>query len=193
MNACTVDLNHDVLKKEVDIQACRMGSRDAQKHFYDHFAPMVLGVCRRYLSNTMEAEDAMIRTLYKALTSLDSLRDASQLKAWLRRIATNECLMDIRKHKQVFWEDLDAVPELTNNQPTILDKLMENDLLKLLHHLPEGYRTIFNLYVLDGFNHREIGELLGISLHTSKSQLLHARKKLAGMLKQPNKIEDEFQ
>lgn len=169
-----------------------MGRRDAQKHFYDHFAPMVLGVCRRYLPNTMEAEDAMIRSLFKALTSLVSLRDDSQIKAWLRRIATNECLMDIRKHKQAFLEDLDNMREISDNQPTILDDLMEEDLLKLLHLLPDGYRTIFNLYVLDGYNHREIGELLGISLHTSKSQLLQARKKLAGMLEQPNKIEDEF-
>lgn len=180
------------LIKEVDIQACLMGRRDAQKHFYDQFAPMVLGVCRRYLSNTMEAEDAMIRTLYKALTSLESLRDITQIKAWLRRIATNECLMDIRKHKLVFTEDLNAVRVIIDEQPSALDDLMEDDLLKILHRLPDGYRTIFNLYVLDGYNHREIGELLGISLHTSKSQLLQARKKLAGMVEQPNKIEDEI-
>jgi RNA polymerase sigma-70 factor (ECF subfamily) len=140
----------------------------------------------------MEAEDAMIRTLYKALTSLESLRDTTQIKAWLRRIASNECLMEIRKHKHVFTEDLDTVRALTDDQPSALDDLMEDDLLKLLHHLPDGYRTIFNLYVLDGYNHREIGELLGISLHTSKSQLLQARKKLVGLVEQPNKIEDEI-
>lgn len=162
------------------IEACRRGDRAAQRRFYDRHAPWVLGVCRRYLHALPEAEDAMIRTLHRALTRLDDLRDARQLRSWLRRIAVNECLMDLRGRK--LFTDGDVLPELPARDGDAIDHLAEKDLLSLLESLPLGYRTVFNLYALEGYNHREIGELLGISLHTSKSQFAQARKRLAARL-----------
>jgi RNA polymerase sigma factor (sigma-70 family) len=162
------------------VEECLAGDRRAQKEFYDSFAPFILGVCARYLAHRMEAEDAMILSLHKALMQMDRLRDRSNLKGWLRRIAVNECLMLLRKkHMQIV--DPDQV-SIHSPDPNGLTDLLTNDILSMLQYLPTGYRTIFNLYVLEGYTHKEIGELLGISLNTSKSQLIQARKKLAAMM-----------
>lgn len=165
------------------IEACRLGDRAAQRRFYDRHAPWVLGVCRRYLGSLPEAEDAMIRALYRALTRLDDLRDVRQLRPWLRRIAANECLMDLRARR--IFTDGESLPEIPDANADAPGQMAARDLLALLDTLPLGYRTIFNLYVIEGYNHREIGELLGISLHTSKSQFAQARKRLAALLGQP--------
>lgn len=153
----------------------------AQRLFYERYAPLVLGTCRRYLENDQEAEDAMVQALYKALTRLDTLHSGASLRAWLRRIAVNECLMLLRQRRPVqdWFED---VEERTAGPQ---EGLQARDLIRLLDRLPTGYRTIFNLYVMEGYRHREIGELLGISIHTSKSQLLQARRKLAAWLGKP--------
>ncbi len=145
----------------------------------------------RYLSDRDEAEDAMIRSMFSALTRIRSLRDPRAVRPWLKRIAVNECLMILRQKPPLSasWEEIEvAVPakDLTSQNPEM------SDLLHLIARLPEGYRTVFNLYVLDGYTHKEIGEMLGISLHTSKSQLLMARRKLARWLGHPlNSSENE--
>jgi RNA polymerase sigma factor (sigma-70 family) len=162
------------------IEACRRGDRLAQRRFYDRHAPWMLGICRRYLTGVAEAEDAMIRSMHRALTRLGDLREGHSLRAWLRRIAVNECLMDLRSRRLMVPGE--EVPESSMTGPDAIDQMAEKDLLSLLEKLAPGYRTIFNLYVLEGYNHREIGELLGISLHTSKSQLAQARKRLAALL-----------
>lgn len=174
-----------------EIDGCRLDDRRAQRQFYTRHAGWVLGICMRYLTDRDEAEDAMIRSMFSALTRIRSLRDANALRPWLKRIAVNECLMILRQKPPLTasWEEVGvAVPasDLTFQNAEM------SDLLHLIACLPEGYRTVFNLYVLDGFTHKEIGELLGISLHTSKSQLLMARRKLARWLGHPlNPSENE--
>lgn len=125
----------------------------------------------------------MIQSMHKALTQLDRLRDRTMIKGWLRRIAVNECLMIIRK-KHLHLSEM-TVDVHDHSSPGIQSALEAKDILSLLSQLPMGYRTIFNLYVLEGYTHKEIGEMLGISLNTSKSQLIQARKKLAALLGKP--------
>ncbi len=165
------------------IDQCRQGNRQAQARFYQEFAPIVLGACRRYLPNDAESEDAMIQSMYKSLTSLDTLRDPRTIHGWIRRIAVNECLMILRK-KKLEWSD-DLPERMPAPDPDPQERLQAREVLSLLDKLPLGYRTIFNLYVLEGYTHREIGELLNISLNTSKSQLIQARKRLASWIR-PN-------
>lgn len=159
------------------IDPCRRGDRQAQEAFYRLLAPMVFGVCRRYLPDVADAEDALIQAMHKALTGLDTLKDERTLLGWIRRIAVNECLMILRKRRL----DLQPETELTlpDSGPDAQHRLQAEEVLALLDRLPPGYRTVFNLYVLEGYTHREIGDLLGISLNTSKSQLIQARKRLA--------------
>lgn len=159
------------------IEGCKAGQHAAQKRFYDYLAPFVQGVCRRYLVNQAEAEDAMIKALYKALVALPTLQETPNLKAWLRRITVNECLMILRSKKDFLpLENLFHPEAETTSVP---DQMEADQIHKLVAELPAGYRAVFNLYVVEGYNHREIGELLGISINTSKSQLIHARRKLA--------------
>lgn len=167
----------------VIIDQCREGSQQAQAQFYQLFAPVVLGVCRRYLADSAEAEDAMIQAMFKSMTSLESMRDHQTIHGWIRRIAANECLMILRKKKLILSDDLPA--RMPSPEPDSQARMQAEDVLGLLEKLPQGYRTIFNLYVLEGYTHKEIGELLNISLNTSKSQLIQARKRLAEWI-QPN-------
>ncbi|MEZ5031659.1 MAG: sigma-70 family RNA polymerase sigma factor [Saprospiraceae bacterium] len=162
------------------IEKCRHGDHQAQSEFYRLLAPAILGVCRRYLPDEHEAEDAMIQSMYKALTSLDTLRDGRTVHGWIRRIAVNECLMTLRRKKMDYRED--GLEHVTTDEPDAQDKLQAEEVLALLDQLPLGYRTIFNLYAIEGYTHKEIGDLLGISLNTSKSQLIQARKKLTSWI-----------
>lgn len=162
------------------IEDCKNGLRKAQRRFYDAYSAYVLTVCLRYFASRDEAEDAMIQAMYKALTSLDKLRDPGSFNAWIRRVAVNECLMILRARKmQPVPEDALMSYPIPEN---ITDHLESKSLLSLLSTLPLGSRTVFNLYVIEGYSHKEIADLMGISINTSKSQFIYARKKMAALL-----------
>lgn len=135
----------------------------------------------RYLPNRDEAEDNMIQAFYKIYTKISSFKGNGSFEGWMRRIAVNEALMAIRKKKMMLL-DLNEVITMPANQTNIEDLLQYEDLLVILDKLPQGYRTVFNLYVIEGYKHREIAEKLGISINTSKSQLILAKKRLREIL-----------
>ncbi|MFN4299665.1 MAG: RNA polymerase sigma factor [Thermaurantimonas sp.] len=149
------------------------GRAKAQEQFYNIFAPKVFALCQRYLSDKDEAEDTMIQSLLKALQNIHSYKAVGTLEGWVKRIAVNECLSKLRKKTtfhifslyELHKEDVDFYCE--DSDVTYL--------LELIRELPEGYRTVFNLYVIEGYSHSEISEMLGISIGTSKSQLSRAR------------------
>jgi RNA polymerase sigma-70 factor (ECF subfamily) len=165
------------VNKQALVEGCRKGDRKAQRYLYDQYNQMLFGVCRRYVKDTFAAEDVLVEAFYKIFTKIGQLTNPDQLESWMRRVAVNEALMWLRKRKKMKISDIDSVPE-PSQEPKGLELLRENDLLKLLDELPEGYRTVFNLYVIEGYKHREIAEELGISINTSKSQLIMARRKL---------------
>lgn len=164
-------------QKEI-IDGCLRQERKAQKALYDTYANKMYGVCLRYMKSREDAEDMMISGLFKAITKINSFSGNGSFEGWVRRIVSNECLMQLRK-KDVLRFSAEINPNLDHTERlTIEDELIAEDLLKLLNQLPTGYRTVFNLYVLEGYKHREIAELLGISINTSKSQLILARKRM---------------
>ena len=112
------------------IEKCRHGDHQAQSEFYRLLAPAILGVCRRYLPDEHEAEDAMIQSMYKALTGLDTLRDGRTVQGWIRRIAVNECLMTLRRKKMDYRED--GLEHVTTDEPDAQDKLQAEEVLALL-------------------------------------------------------------
>ncbi len=134
-----------------------------------------------------EAEDLMIQSLYKILTNIGSYTGAGNFEGWMRRIAVNECLMAIRK-KKMMMVDIDNVAETSSDDFSIVELLEYQELLEILDELPRGYRTIFNLYVIEGYKHREIAEILEISINTSKSQLILAKKKLRDILNKKKQV-----
>ncbi len=162
------------------IRLCRKGDRLAQKELYDRFAPKMLGVSRRYVKDSAGAEDVLIQAMHKVLTKLDKYGGNGSFEGWIRKITVNEALMYLRKKKMTF------VDELPLHEPSkdwgILDQLQTEDIIAILDKMPAGYKTVFNLFVIEGFKHREIAEKLGISINTSKSQLILAKKRLKDLL-----------
>ncbi|MEZ4981140.1 MAG: RNA polymerase sigma factor [Saprospiraceae bacterium] len=165
------------------VQGCKQKDRKAQKALYDRYSPVMYGVCLRYMKNQADAEDMLIEGLFKAMSKIDQFNEEGSFEGWVRRIVVNECLMALRKNNVLkFAEEIH--PNLDHTEElSVEDNLIAEDLLKLLDHLPNGYRTVFNLYVLEGYKHREIAEELGISINTSKSQLILARKRLEDLYK----------
>lgn len=170
------------------IQGCRKQNRKAQQALYDKYSPKMFGICKRYLKNVEDAEDVLVDALFKAMTKIDMFKGAGSFEGWIRRIVVNEALMRLRKN-----HNFKMTVEISNieikSTVTVEDDLAAQDILKLLEKLPTGYRTVFNLYVVEGFKHREIAEQLGISINTSKSQLILAKKKLRALVTQ-NQLPD---
>lgn len=152
----------------------------AQTKLYEKFSSKMLAVCTRYVGDKMEAEDVMIEGFMKIFDKIDQFNFQGSFEGWIRKIMVNEALMYVRS-KKVLEVDLDVAIEEPNNYEFSTDVEAE-DLMKLIEQLPEGYRTVFNLYAIEGYNHQEISEMLGISEGTSKSQLSRARAMLQSKL-----------
>lgn len=162
----------------------------AQRKVYDQYAGRMMGVCMRYVNNRMTAEDILVEGFMKVFNKIQQFKSEGSLEGWIRRIMVNESLGYLRQQKRL--------PEVGNLEDayqitdfSIADQHLEaEELVKMMDALPTGYRTVFNLFAIEGYSHSEIGEMLGISENTSKSQLHRAR----ATLQQQVKIrENEFQ
>jgi RNA polymerase sigma factor (sigma-70 family) len=162
------------------IAACLRGDPRAQRQLYNQFAGLMLTVCRRYLKRQEDAEEALLLGFAKVFRALPTFRQEGSFEGWVRRIMVNEALMELRRREPLHlsFEDF-AQPENLAATPATADmQLQAEELLALLQELPTGYRTVFNLYALEGYSHPEIAEALGITEGTSKSQLSKARAML---------------
>lgn len=165
------------------IQACQNRDRKAQQALYDRFSPMMFGVCKRYVRRLEDAEDVLIEAFFKVLTGINQFKNDGSFEGWIRRIVVNESLMFLRKRYN-FRNILEITELETPVSTSIVQELVAKDILNLLNVLPVGYRTVFNLYVIEGYKHREIATMLNISINTSKSQLILAKKRLRNLLEQ---------
>lgn len=164
------------------IDKLRQQDGAAQRWLYDRYSPLLFSVCRRYLNRREEAEEALVSGLYKIFASIDSFGNTGSFEGWMRRIVANEALMMLRKSQYLVFPG-DSIQVL--EEPDSFDieaDISAREILELLEQLPNGYRTVFNLYVLEGYKHQEIADLLGISINTSKSQLILAKEKLRNLL-----------
>ncbi len=170
--------------KDLDkiILQCKNKERIAQKKLYDFYSPLFYSICLRYIKDTIEAEDVLVQGFFKIFNKIDQYKDAGSFEGWMKRIIINESLMFLRQrknfHLSLEQDEIDVV-QTENIQANIQYK----ELLSLLNQLPDGYRTVFNLNVIEGYKHREIAEKLNISINTSKSQLIQAKKKLQALIK----------
>jgi len=164
------------------IAACKKGDRKAQKALYDRYASVLLGIARRYVKNTEDAEDVLVEGFFKIMTKLDMYSGNGSFEGWMKRIVVNESLMFLRKRGS-FKADVELENVDAKDDTNIEDDLLASDILNVLDDLPTGYRTVFNMYVIEGYKHREIAEILNISINTSKSQLILAKKKMQVLLK----------
>ena len=150
---------------------------------------MMNGVCLRYSNNEHEAEDLLQDSFIKAFKNIESYQNKGALGGWLRKLTLNTALEQFRKNKNT--NQTIELKEVNNYvDDTAIEKLELEDLLKKIQLLPTGFRTVFNLYAVEGFNHREIGEMLNISDGTSKSQYSRARLLLRTMIEEEQKSEE---
>lgn len=177
----TAESSSNVTEQEL-IQGCIRQDRKAQQALYEQFAPLVTGICRRYLKREEDAEDVLVETMFKVFNRLPDFKGEGSFEGWIRRIAVNEALMFLRKNNRIGTSETLLDFDLPT-QTTVVDTLSMNDILNALDKLPDGYRTVFNLYVIEGYKHREIADLLGVSINTSKSQLVMAKERMQTALK----------
>jgi len=168
------------------LAACRRGESAAQHQLYKRLAYNLMGVCLRYCPSRAEAEDALQNTFVKIFTRLDQYRGQGPFEAWARRIAVTTSLHALEQHKlrhPAPGADLDELADdISSGEHSVLDQMAAGDVMALLETLPPGYRTVLNLYAVEGYSHQEIAELLGIAEGTSKSQLARARRLLESRL-----------
>jgi RNA polymerase sigma factor (sigma-70 family) len=166
------------------VSALKRGEHRACKILYERYAGRMMAVCVRYVSNRADAEEVMLDGFMRVFEKVHQFQHTGSFEGWIRRVMVTESLTFLRKQRP--WRQeipLDNSPDLPDY--TWADEnLSVEDLLRLVAQLPDGYRTVFNLYAIEGYNHVEIGELLGISEQTSKSQLSRARGHLKTKLKQ---------
>lgn len=167
------------------IKDAKQQSAAAQKCLFDLFADKMLMTCRRYLKNNEDAEEILLDGFCKFFKGLDSFNyhNDAALHAWVKQIMVNECLMFLRK-KNVFSIVTEADAEDATIAESVFSNLSAAEIFNLIVQLPVGYRTVFNLYVIEGENHKTIASLLNISEGTSKSQLSKGRILLQKMLLQ---------
>ena len=158
------------------IKGCIAARPKAQKALFDIYAPKLYVVCLRYLKDQMRAQDVLQDTFVKIFAHIGNYKSEGAFEGWLKRIAVNTCLDQLRKDKKLLTDvPLDDVSHKLAHQDFSAEKLMADDLLKLVQALPDGYRTVFNLFAIEGFSHQEIAQQLAISESTSKTQYLRAR------------------
>ncbi|NQZ79162.1 MAG: sigma-70 family RNA polymerase sigma factor, partial [Ekhidna sp.] len=165
------------------IQESRSGDRNAQQLLYKQLSAPMMGICLRYMKNQEDAEDVLLEGFFKVFKNLGKFvyENDQAFFGWVKRIMVNESLMKLRKNRDIqimaINEEFEKEIELSP-----LSDLEAADLLELIRSIPVGYRTVFNLYEVEGYSHQEIAEKLSISVGTSKSQLFKAKKLLRELL-----------
>ncbi len=176
------------LKKTYSVKdltkGCQQGCSQAQEVLYSTYSGQMFALCLRYVGDRMEAEDLMVSGFVKVFAKIGQYSGEGSFEGWMRRLFVNECLMALRKKKQATVSlDSACFGQLGAGNGQLPDsQLNADELMALVQQLPEGYRTVFNLYAIEGYPHQEIAAMLNISEGTSKSQLSKARAALQNML-----------
>lgn len=157
------------------VNALKKGESRAQKIVYDRYSSRMLAICVRYVSNRADAEEVMIDGFMRIYDKIEQFREDGSFEGWMRRIMVTESLMFLRRTKSLRQEI--GIDELTAEPDCQwADEAIDvESLLRLVSQLPDGYRSVFNLFAIEGYSHAEIADMLGISEGTSKSQLSRAR------------------
>lgn len=166
---------HSIDNEKELIKGCLENDAVCQKKLYDQFAGTMYAICLRYASHQEEAKDFLQEGFLKIFRSLSSFSFKGSFEGWMKRIFVNTALEEIRKKGRLILQEEPDHSDLITSESTVTQNLTLQHLLRVIQTLPDGYRTVFNLYVIDGFQHNEIAAMLGISESTSKTQLRKAR------------------
>jgi RNA polymerase sigma factor (sigma-70 family) len=181
-------IQRSLSEKEL-IQGCRQGQEKARRRLYELYAGRMLGLCRRYVGDRDTAEDIMIQGFMRVFERIAQYSGEGSFEGWMKRIMINEALGYLRKAKTMYLEVDIEKAEQEPDFGFLESHLEAAELLAMIDRMPTGYKTVFSLYAIEGYNHREIGALLGISENTSKSQLSRARMYLQHQLLERERVE----
>ena len=171
------------------IESCIEGNRASQKALYDRLAPRMFPLCIRYIGDRDAAEDVLQDGFVTLFTRLKDFKGEGSFEGWARKIFVNTALMSLRKKDALkMSDDLDAARGLKAETVSQMQNLGYKELMEMITELPPGFRTVFNMYAIEGYSHKEIGEMLGISETTSRTQLSRARIWLQKRIKEKNNV-----
>ncbi|HMX38876.1 MAG TPA: RNA polymerase sigma factor [Saprospiraceae bacterium] len=161
---------------EPDLRACLRGDRLAQKQFFERFKGKMFALCLRYANSREDAEDMLQEGFVKVFRDLGQYSGAGNFEGWVRKVFVNTALQHLQRQKrEPITLELDGQEIADDTTPYHSEEPAAKNMIRILQQLPTGFRTIFNLHILEGYSHPEIAEILGISVGTSKSQLLRAK------------------
>ncbi len=171
-------------QQKIIIKGCVAGKTSAQGELFKKYSKMLFGVCIRYTKDPSAAEDVLHEGFIKIFLNISSYKGKGSFEGWMRRIMVNTALERYRKNFQMYPVHEVAELESKLNTNLIVSELSSQELLGLIKELPPAYKMVFNLFAIDGYSHKEISEMLSISIGTSKSNLSRARKILQNKVKQ---------
>jgi len=175
------------MSDEEMLEGCKANKNDAQKLLFERYARKMTGICSRYVDRYEEAQDIVQDGFIKVFNKIGTYSGKGSLEGWIRRIMVNTALDYLRRTKASRYDlDITEVEYKVENNQEIIEKMQADDLLVIIRTLPKGYRTVFNLYAIEGYSHKEIAKKMNISLNTSKSQYSRARTLLQKKLEALN-------
>jgi len=170
------------LTEENIIKGCIRGRSDCQRMLFDRYAGQLMSLCQRYARDYEEAQDFLQLGFIRIFEYLHQYRGEGSLEGWMRRLVARVAIREISKRKWHLDESSIPAAQQPVEDPAVWSKISEEEIHRLICKLPEGYRLVFNLHVIEGYSHEEIGELLSIQPSTSRSQLLKARRLLQSLI-----------
>jgi len=178
-----MEVTLDIQQSEKDfIGACINNESWAQRKLYEENYTIMFPVCQRYATDDDEALDILHEGFIKVFRHISKYTIGTSLTAWIKRIMVNTAIDYYRKRTRRRVEDIEMVHDLQINDPDVLSQIAAEEIIKALQELSPAYRSVFNLYIIEGYSHKEVGDKLGISESTSRSNLVKARQKLRSLL-----------
>lgn len=173
--------NHNIKESDL-IRGSINGDRRMQELLYNTYSPKMYGVCLRYAGNAEDAQDILQEGFIKVFRNLERFRAEGSFEGWIRRIFVNTAIEHYRRTVNMYPVSESQENNVEDKDWSAFDKLAAKDLMKLIQELSPGYRTVFNLYVVEGYTHKDIAGMMGISEGTSKSQLARAKAILKNII-----------
>ncbi len=172
------------------LAGCLNNDAVAQRELYNRYSPKMLSVCYRFAQNREDAEDMLQEGFIRVFTQIHSFRNSGSFEGWVRRIIVHTCINFLKKHKK-FNESLDLayVANMQVKEETMPSIMFARQVIECIRLLPAGYRTVLNLYAIDGYSHKEIAGMLDIEESTSRSQYTRAKTMLEAILVKKRIIE----
>lgn len=175
------------MTEEVILEGCLRNDSVAQRELYNTYSPKMLAVCFRYAHNREDAEDMLQEAFIKVFTQLRTFENRGSFEGWIRRIVVHTCINTLKKNKK-FNESVDLIhaASISIREETVPAVVQVKQIVDCIRSLPIGYRTVLNLYAVEGYSHREIAQLLDIEESTSRSQFTRAKGMLEELLIKKN-------